>query len=226
MNPEFIQTLLLTFKLATSTTFILIVIGLPIAWILAFTQFRLKPIVEALLSMPLVLPPTVLGYYILIAYSPRYWFGEWLNRFFNVRLAFSFEGILIASVIFGLPFMIQPIQSGLRSLPESLREASYTLGKSEFTTLFKVLLPNIKPSLITAVALTFAHSIGEFGIVLMVGGNMQGVTRVASVAIYDEVQSMNFSTANQYAFILFAISFVLLTVIYSINRKQDSWKIL
>jgi molybdate transport system permease protein len=226
MNSEFIQTLFLTFKLATSTTIILIVIGLPIAWVLAYSQFRLKPVVEALISMPLVLPPTVLGYYILVAYSPRYWFGEWLNNFFNVRLAFSFEGILIASVIFGLPFMIQPIQSGLRSLPESLREASYTLGKSEFTTLFKVLLPNIKPSLITAVSLTFAHSIGEFGIVLMVGGNMQGITRVASVAIYDEVQSMNFSTANQYAFILFAISFVLLTIIYSINKKQDSWKIL
>jgi molybdate transport system permease protein len=132
----------------------------------------------------------------------------------------------MASVIFGLPFMIQPLQSGLRSLPENLREASYTLGKSELVTFLKVLIPNIKPSLITAIALTFAHSIGEFGIVLMVGGNMQGVTRVASVAIYDEVQSMNFDAANQYAFILFFISFVLLTIIYSINKKQDSWKII
>jgi molybdate transport system permease protein len=226
MDADFIQTLLLTFKLAASTTLILVVIGLPIAWFLAFSRFKLKPIIEALLSMPLVLPPTVLGYYILLAYSPRYWFGEWLGRVFNVRLAFTFEGILVASVIFGLPFMIQPLQSGLRSLPESLREASYTLGKSEAATFFKVLLPNIKPSLITAVALTFAHSIGEFGIVLMVGGNMPGVTRVASVAIYDEVQSLNFSTANHYAFILFAISFVLLTIIYSINKKHDSWKIL
>jgi molybdate transport system permease protein len=173
-----------------------------------------------------VLPPTVLGYYILLAYSPRYWFGEWLGRVFNVRLAFTFEGILIASVIFGLPFMVQPLQSGLRSLPESLREASYTLGKSETATFFKVLLPNIKSSFITAIALTFAHSIGEFGIVLMVGGNMPGVTRVASVAIYDEVQSLNFSTANHYAFILFAISFVLLTIIFSMNKKHDSWKML
>jgi len=226
MNAEFIQTLFLTFKLAISTTIILIIIGLPIAWVLAYSKFKLKPVVEALLSMPLVLPPTVFGYYILMAYSPHYWFGKWLNHIFNVRLAFTFDGILIASVIFGLPFMIQPIQSGLRSLPESLREASYTLGKSEFTAFYKVLLPNIKPSLITAVALTFAHSIGEFGIVLMVGGDMQGITRVASVAIYDEVQSMNFSTANQYALILFAISFILLTIIYSINKKQDSWKIL
>jgi molybdate transport system permease protein len=226
MNAEFLETLLLTFKLAVSTTLILVVIGLPIAWFLAYSRFKLKPILEALLSMPLVLPPTVLGYYMLLAYSPRYWFGEWLGRVFNVRLAFTFEGILIASVLFGLPFMIQPLQSGLRSLPESLREASYTLGKSKGETFFKVLLPNIKPSLITAIALTFAHTIGEFGIVLMVGGNMPGVTRVASVAIYDEVQSLNFSTANQYAFILFAISFVLLTIIYSINKKQDSWKML
>jgi molybdate transport system permease protein len=226
MDAEFLETLLLTFKLAVSTTLILVVIGLPIAWFLAYSRFKLKPVLEALLSMPLVLPPTVLGYYVLLAYSPRYWFGEWLGRVFNVRLAFTFEGILIASVLFGLPFMIQPLQSGLRSLPESLREASYTLGKSETATFFKVLLPNIKPSFITAIALTFAHTIGEFGIVLMVGGNMPGVTRVASVAIYDEVQSLNFSKANQYAFILFAISFVLLTIIYSINKKQDSWKML
>jgi molybdate transport system permease protein len=226
MNAEFIQTLYLTFKLAISTTLVLIIIGLPAAWVLAYSKFKLKPVVEALLSMPLVLPPTVFGYYILMAYSPHYWFGKWLNHIFSVRLAFTFEGILIASVIFGLPFMIQPLQSGLRSLPENLREASHTLGKSELVTFLKVLIPNIKPSLITAIALTFAHSIGEFGIVLMVGGNMQGITRVASVAIYDEVQSMNFETANQYAFILFFISFVLLTIIYSINKKQDSWKII
>jgi len=124
MNPEFIQTLFLTFKLAISTTLILIIIGLPVAWVLAYSKFKLKPVIEALLSMPLVLPQTVFGYYILMAYSPRYWFGEWLNRFFNVRLAFTFEGILVASVIFGLPFMIQPLQSGLRSLPENVREAS------------------------------------------------------------------------------------------------------
>jgi molybdate transport system permease protein len=226
MDAEFIQTLLLTLKLAVSTTAILIIIGLPVAWFLAYSRFKFKPVIEALLSMPLVLPPTVIGYYFLLAYSPRYWFGDWLGRVLNIRLAFTFEGILIASVIFGFPFMIQPIQSGLRSLPESLLEASYTLGKSETKTFFKVLLPNIKPSLITAIALTFAHSIGEFGIVLMVGGNMPGVTRVASVAIYDEVQSLNFSTANQYAFILFAVSFVLLSIIYSINKKPDSWKML
>lgn len=226
MDPAFAETLGLTLKLAVSTTVILIVIGLPYAWWLAFTKVKLKPLIEALVSMPMVLPPSVIGYYMLVLYSPRSWFGSWLGEVFNVRLAFTFEGVLIASVIFSLPFMIQPLHNGLRSLPDSLREASWTLGKSKSVTFFRVLLPNIKPSIITAVALTFAHSIGEFGIVLMVGGNMPGETRVASIAIYDEVQSLNFDAANQYAFILFAISFVLLTIIYSINKKYDSWKII
>ena len=134
-------------------------------------------------------------------------------------MAFTFQGILVASVVFGLPFMIQPLQNGLMALPDSLREASYTLGKSRVTTFFRVLLPNIKPSIVTAVAMTFAHSIGEFGIVLMVGGNMPGETKVASIAIYDEVQALNYGVANQYAFILFILSFVLLTIIYSVNKR-------
>jgi molybdate transport system permease protein len=226
MDPQFAQTLWFTMKLAISTTAILVVIGLPFAYWLAYTRIRIKPLIEALVSMPMVLPPTVIGYYMLVVFSPRNAFGEWLNRLFNVRLAFSFEGILIASVIFSLPFMIQPLHNGLRSLPESFREASYTLGKSKITTFFRVLLPNIKPSVITAVALTFAHSIGEFGIVLMVGGNMPGETRVASIAIYDEVQALNFEAANRYALILFLISLILLTTIYSVNKKYDTWKMM
>lgn len=226
MESEFAQTLWLTFKLAASTTAILLLIGLPFAWWLAYTRVKVKPFIEALVSMPMVLPPSVIGYYILVAYSPRNWFGEWLGRVFDVRLAFTFEGVLIASVIFSLPFMVQPLHNGLRALPNSLREASYTLGKSKWTTFFRVLLPNIKPSVITAVALTFAHSIGEFGIVLMVGGNMPGETRVASIAIYDEVQALNFKAANSYALLLFLISLVLLTTIYSVNKKHDSWKMI
>lgn len=226
MDATFVQTLWITFKLAISTTLILIIIGLPFAYWLAYSRFKLKPLVEALVSMPMVLPPSVIGYYMLVLYSPRNAFGKWLSDSFDVRLAFTFEGILIASVIFSLPFMIQPLHNGLQSLPHNLREASYTLGKSKTTTFFKVLLPNIKPSIITAIALTFAHSIGEFGIVLMVGGNMPGATRVASIAIYDEVQSLNFATADQYAFILFAVSLVLLTTIYSVNKKYDGWKIM
>jgi molybdate transport system permease protein len=224
MDHDFLITLWITFKLASLTTLILFLIGLPFSYLLAYSDFRLKPLVEALVSMPLVLPPSVLGYYVLVAYSPRYWFGDFLDRILNVRLAFSFEGILIASVIFSLPFMIQPLQNGLRSLPKQIKEASYTLGKSKTVTFFHVLLPNIRPSVITALALTFAHSIGEFGMVLMVGGNMPGKTRVASVAIYDEVQSLNFNAANKYALILFTVSFILLVFIYSINRKNDIWK--
>jgi molybdate transport system permease protein len=226
MDHDFLITLWITFKLASLTTIILFIIGLPFSYLLAYSDFRLKPLAEALVSMPLVLPPSVLGYYILIAYSPRYWFGDFLNRVLDVRLAFSFEGILIASVIFSLPFMIQPLQNGLRSLPGQIREASYTMGKSKTGTFFHVLLPNIRPSVITALALTFAHTIGEFGMVLMVGGNMPGQTRVASVAIYDEVQSLNFEAANKYALVLFAVSFVLLLFIYSINRKHDTWKMM
>lgn len=219
MNAEFIDTLWITGKLAFLTTLILFFIGLPVAYFLSFVRFRIKALIEALISMPMVLPPTVIGYYMLVAYSPQNAFGGFLERVLDVRLAFSFEGVLIASVVFGLPFMIQPLQSGLMQLPNSLREASYTLGKSKTTTFFRVLLPNIKPSIITAVALTFAHSIGEFGIVLMVGGNMPGETRVASIAIYDEVQALNYDTANQYAFVLFIVSLVILTVIYSVKQK-------
>jgi molybdate transport system permease protein len=226
MPTPFTETLLLTARLATFTTLILLVVGLPISYFMAYSNFRFKPVLEAMVSMPLVLPPSVIGYYILVAYSPNYWFGRILNEAFDLQLAFSFEGILIASVVFSLPFMVQPLSNGLRSIPVSLREASYTLGKSKTVTFFRVLLPNIKPSLITAVALTFAHCIGEFGIILMVGGNMPGETRVASIAIYDEVQALNFEAANQYALILFIISFVILTLIYTINKKSDSWKMM
>ena len=226
MDATFAQTLWITFKLAVSTTVILIIIGLPFSYWLTYSRIRIKPLIEALVSMPMVLPPSVIGYYMLVIYSPRNWFGALLSNTFDVRLAFSFEGVLIASVIFSLPFMVQPLHNGLRALPESLREASYTLGKSKSETFFRVLLPSIKPSIITAVALTFAHTIGEFGIVLMVGGNMPGETRVASIAIYDEVQALNFKVANQYAFILFAVSFVMLATIYSVNKKYDTWRMI
>ena len=220
MDTDFINTLLLTGRLAFWTTFILFVIGFPLAYLLAYRRFPLKPLVEALISMPLVLPPTVLGFYMLVAYNPQNGFGRFLAEHFNTRLAFSFEGVLIASVLFSLPFMIQPLQNGLTAIPKSYREASYTLGKSQFTTFIRVLIPNMIPSIITAVAMTFAHCIGEFGVVIMVGGNIPGETRVASIAIYDEVQAMNYHAANQYSYILFIISLLLLTLIYSINGKK------
>lgn len=220
MSEDFIHTLLLTGKLASWTTFILLLIGFPVAYLLVYRRFWFKPVVEALISMPLVLPPTVLGFYMLVAYSPEHAFGHFLEQYFNLRLAFSFGGVLVASVIFSLPFMIQPLQNGFSAIPESLREASFTLGKSEFETFFRVLVPNMIPSVITAVAMTFAHCIGEFGVVIMVGGNMPGETRVASIAIYDEVQSLNYAVANRYSLVLFVVSAVILTLIYSLNGKK------
>jgi len=224
IDPLFWETLWLTFKLAITTTTILFVIGIPIAALLGTNQFRGKPILDALISMPLVLPPSVLGYYLLVAYSPDNFPGNLLKEWFDVQLAFSYEGIVIGSVIFSLPFMISPIQSGLQNLPSSLSEACATLGKNKWTTLYKVLLPNIKPSLLTAGVLTFAHTIGEFGVVLMIGGNLQGRTRVASIAIYDELQDLHPEIANRYALILFAVTFTLLIAINLINRKQSVWK--
>ncbi|HJV76950.1 MAG TPA: molybdate ABC transporter permease subunit [Paludibacter sp.] len=220
MNQDFLNTLLLTGKLAGWTTIILFVIGFPIAYLLAYRRFPLKSVVEALISMPMVLPPTVLGFYMLVAYSPQNALGRFWAEHFNIRLAFSFEGVLIASVLFSLPFMIQPLQNGLTAIPKSLREASYTLGKSKFSTFIRVLIPNMIPSIITAAAMTFAHCIGEFGVIIMVGGNIPGETRVASIAIYDEVQAMNYQTANQYSLVLFIVSLVILTLVYSINKKR------
>ena len=221
-DQDFLNTLLLTGKLAGWTTVILFIIGLPIAYTLAYRRFPLKAVVEALISMPMVLPPTVLGFYMLVAYSPQNGFGRFMAEHFNTRLAFSFEGILIASILFSLPFMIQPLQNGLTAIPQSFREASYTLGKSEFSTFIHVLIPNMVPSIITAVAMTFAHCIGEFGVVIMVGGNMPGETRVASIAIYDEVQAMNYHAANQYSFILFIISLAILTLVYGIKKRTPN----
>ncbi|WP_419867982.1 molybdate ABC transporter permease subunit [Chryseobacterium sp. CT-SW4] len=219
LDQDFVYTLLLTGKLALITTMILIVIGVPVAYWLAYSGCKLKVIVEALISMPIVLPPTVMGYYLLVLFSPENGLGKLFQDVFDARLAFSFKGIVIASVIANLPFMIQPLHNGFLSLSDELRQASYTMGKSKITTLFKVLLPNIKPSIITGIALTFAHCIGEFGIVIMVGGNIPKETRIASVAIYDQVQALNFEAANQYAFVLFILSFLILLVIFSVNRK-------
>jgi len=224
MDDSFLQTFWISIKLASLTTFILFCLGIPIAYFLTYSRFRLKIIVQALVSMPLVLPPSVLGFYLLIAFSPNYWPGNFLNQYFNIRLAFSFAGILIGSVIFNLPFMVNSIQNGFSNLPVSLKDASYTLGKTRSTTLFRVLLPNIKPALLTGVCLTFAHTIGEFGVILMIGGNIPGKTRVAALAVYDEVQALNFSTANKYSIFLFLFSFLVLLFVYSINSEYSKWK--
>ena len=199
------QPLVLTFKLAVVTTAILFVVSIPIANWLSSTKSKIRPVLETLVSMPLVLPPTVLGFYMLVAFSPENAFGNWLNEWLGIKLIFSFGGLVVASVIYSLPFMVQPIQAGLSSLPSTLKEASYTMGKSKITTLLKILLPNIKPSLLTGVVLSFAHTVGEFGVVLMIGGNMPGKTKVASIA------------ANNYSLILFSVTFVILLLVYLTN---------
>jgi len=214
----------LTLKLALSTTLILFVIAVPLANWLSGDKGFFKIIVQAIVSMPLVLPPTVIGFYLLLAFSPANFFGHWLEEWLDVRLVFSFSGLLIASVIYSFPFMVHPIQSGLSSLSPSLKEAAYSLGKTRWQTLTQVLLPNIKPSLLTGIVLTFAHTVGEFGVVLMIGGNMPGKTRTASIAIYDEVEAFNYHNANVYAGILLALSFIILLVLYSFNRKMQQTK--
>lgn len=209
--------IILTLKLATITTLILLVISIPIGKWLAFTKVRIKPIIETLVSMPLVLPPTVLGFYLLLAFSPDSSLGGLLENWFGLRLVFSFQGLVVASVIYSLPFMVHPIQSGLSSLPESLRDAARVIGKSWLTTLFKVELPNIKPSLLTGLVLSFAHTMGEFGVVLMIGGSIPNRTRVASIAIYDEVEALNYGTAHHYSLILLALAFSVLLLVYLVN---------
>lgn len=209
----------LTLRLAGITTLFLLLLGIPLAGWLALSRFRLKPVVEALVSLPIVLPPSVVGFYLLLAFSPTSGLGTWLLRTFDLQLVFSFQGLVVASILYSLPFMVHPIQAGLENLPVSWREASYTLGQSPMRTFWRVLLPNCKPALLTGIVLSFAHTIGEFGLVLMIGGNLPGQTRVASIAIYDEVEQLHFETAHTYAALLLGLSFVILLLVYAINKR-------
>lgn len=211
------QPLILTFQLSCITTLILFIVAVPLANWLASTKSSFKPFIETFVSMPLVLPPTVIGFYLLLLFSPNNFLGGLLKDYLNIRLVFSFSGLIIASCIYSLPFMVHPIQSGLASLSPSIRETCKLMGKSTFISLSKVLLPSIKPSLVTAIVLTFAHTVGEFGVVLMIGGNIPGETKVASIEIYDQVEALNYSSANTYSLILFSISFTVLLIVYSFN---------
>jgi len=213
-----LQPLLLSFELSLITTVLLLLIGIPISHFLAYHNFRFKSGIEAIISLPLVLPPSVLGFYLLIAFSPNHLFGSFLEQAFNLRIIFTFSGLVIGSMLYSLPFMIHPLQAGFQSLPNNLREASYTLGKSKFETFFRVSLPNIKPAILTGIVLSFAHTIGEFGVVLMIGGNIKKETRVASIAVYDAVEALDFHAAHIYSLILLIISFLILLVVYSLNK--------
>jgi len=210
----------LTLKLAAITTLLLLLVGLPLSWWLSRGRSFFKIVVEAIITMPLVLPPSVLGFYLLLAFSPQHGLGKWLHDSFDIQFVFSFKGLVLASVIYSMPFMISPIKSALQQLPLSLEQASYSLGKSKWQTFINVLLPNIKPSLLTATVLTFAHTLGEFGVVLMIGGNIPGVTRVASIAVYESVEQMDYPAANFYSLILFAITFVLVISVFVFNKYR------
>lgn len=219
MEAEFLSTMLLTFKLASITTAILLLIAIPLASFLVFSRMRFKSIIETIVSMPLVLPPSVLGFYLLLAFSPASFIGSFLTEH-GIRLAFSFEGLVIGSVLFSLPFMVHPIQSALTQVPRSIFEAAYTLGKSKWETMIRVILPSIRHGLISGIVLAFAHTVGEFGVILMIGGNIPGETRVASIAIYDEVESLNYALAHQYALTLFVVTFAILLLVYTLNKKS------
>jgi molybdate transport system permease protein len=219
MESEFLSTMALTFKLASITTIILLLIAIPLASFLVFSKMRFKSIIEAIVSMPLVLPPSVLGFYLLIAFTPSSAIGSFLGEH-GIHLAFSFDGLVVGSVIFSLPFMVHPIQSALSQVPTSIFEAAYTLGKSKLQTMFYVILPMIRHGLISGMVLAFAHTVGEFGVILMIGGNIPGETRVASIAIYDEVESLNYDIAHQYALTLFVVTFAILLLVYTLNKKS------
>ena len=212
--------IILTLELALLTTLILLIISIPLAYWLAHTKSKLRVVIEAIVSLPLVLPPTVLGFYLLIAFSPESVVGSFLNDVLGLKLAFSFAGLVVGSVIYSLPFMVQPLQSGFAALPKSLSEASYVLGKSKWKTVTNVLLPNMKSSVLTGIVLAFAHTVGEFGVVLMIGGNNPNQTKVVSIAIYDEVESLNYSAAHVYSGILLVITFTILLLVYWRRNKS------
>jgi molybdate transport system permease protein len=209
----------LSLKLSAITTMILLVVGIPLGYWLSYKNTIPKLILEAFITMPLVLPPSVLGFYLLLAFSPQNAFGKWLQETMDIHLVFSFPGLVLASVLYSLPFMVSPIKSAFLHLPGSIAEASFTMGKSRTHTLIHVLLPAIKSAIITAAVLTFAHTLGEFGVVLMIGGNIPGVTRVASIAVYDSVESMDYASANNYSLILFALTFIIVAGVFVFSRN-------
>jgi molybdate transport system permease protein len=213
------QALWLTIRLAVLVAAILLVIGLPIAYWIAYSRWRWKFLLEALVAMPLVLPPTVLGFYVLVALGSRSPLGRFWQSLTGHTLAFTFTGLVIGSILYSLPFAVQPFATAFSLVDRRLLAASATLGASQLRTFFRVVLPLSLPGLVTGVALSFAHTLGEFGVVLMVGGNIPGVTRTVSIDIYDKVQALDYASANQTSLVLLAASFATLCLVYGVNRK-------
>lgn len=214
------QALQVTLELALLTTFLLLLIGLPLAWWLAGLRAKVRPVLEALVGLPMVLPPTVLGFYLLVAFSPEGALGRlWLNMT-GSTLAFSFSGLVVASVFYSLPFVVQPLQRAFEQLDHNLLEAAATLGAGPLDRFFSVVLPQTVRPLLLAASLGFAHTVGEFGVVLMIGGNIPGATQVLSIALYDAVETQDFATAHSIAAGLIAFAMVLLTALYALERRR------
>ncbi len=211
---------LLSFKLASITTLILFFFSLPLAWYLSQTRSKYKPFIEALTALPIVLPPSVLGFYILVSLSQNSLLGAFFEDVFGVKLVFNFTGLVVASCFYSLPFMVQPLQGGFESINKNMLEASYIAGKSKLRTIISVALPNMKPAVLTAFVITFAHTVGEFGVVLMVGGSIPNETKVASVAIYEMVEMMDYTGAHIYSFLMLIISFFILLAVYTFNHSK------
>lgn len=210
-----------TLKLAALTTFILLLIGTPLAWYLSKLTTRFKVFIEALVALPLVLPPTVLGFYLLLLFSPTSGPGKFIHDLTGTSLAFSFTGILIGSIIYSLPFVVQPLQKAFEQLGDNLTEAGAMLNAGPIDRFFSIILPMTKASFITAASLGFAHTVGEFGVVLMIGGNIPGETRVLSIALFDQVEAMNYSTAHWLAASLLIGSILMLSLVYLLNFKSE-----
>jgi len=217
------QAIWLSLRLSFWTTVILLVIGLPAAYWLTFSRRRWKFLVEAVVALPLVLPPTVLGFYILLVIGPRSPVGQLYAALTGGMLPFSFQGLLLASVLYSLPFAVQPFAAGFVAVDRKLIEASWCLGVSRRSTFFRVIVPLSIPAIVTGMILSFAHTLGEFGVVLMVGGNLAGITRTVSISIYDDVQALNYHSALETSALLLGISFVVLAATYGLRRR--AWAI-
>ena len=220
LPPALWEALGLTLRLATTTTLVLAVIGLPLAQWLNRTRWRLAPAIETLVALPVVLPPTVIGFYLLVAFSPQHPPGSWWRELTGAPLSFSFTGLVIASVIYSLPFAVQPFQAALRGVSPELLEAGRALGASPWRVFLRLHVPLAWRGIAAGLTLGFAHTLGEFGVVLMIGGSVPGVTRVASIALYDEVQALNYPQAHAFAATLLVISFVLLLVVTLLQRRR------
>lgn len=224
MSPDgFWQPLWLSFRLAAAATAVLLALGLPLSYWLAYSRSRLRTPMHALVSLPLVLPPTVLGFYLLLLFSPAGAVGSFIESAVGLRLVFNFWGLLVGSVLFSLPFMVHPVHAALEALPPSLAEASWVLGKSRLETFLRVLLPNIRHAVYTGAVMSFAHTLGEFGVVLMLGGSIPGQTRTASIAVFAEVEALNLAGAHRHALALLSCTFpVLVALEYWRRREKES----